>query len=174
LRPSGGGALVNRVADFVDGQRRPHLTGFTLLETVMVLALVGILVVMVLPSYSNYASNQRALATARTLASDLRVARQEAVTRRATIAVTFAASDASCLPRTAAASYAVTHASSVIKRTCFPADVEWSPLPTGSLMFRSVGAPQAGTTLTVRSTRTGKRHVVTVAAETGAVIDDTQ
>ncbi len=146
--------------------------GFTLVETVVVLALVGIILVIALPSYSNYASNQRTLAAARTLASDLGVARQEAVTHRAPVTVRFAAHDSLCRLRASVASYTLSTASSVIKRTCFPEDVEWSPLPAGGLIFRSVGTPQAGMTLTVRSTRTGERHAVTVAAETGAISGD--
>jgi len=152
------------------------LPGFTLIELVVVVALLGILLVLTLPSYTNYASNQRAVAAAQTLAADLRVARQEAVTRRATITATFVADDDAChqAPRTSRqsiASYAILHGDTVIKRTCFPPDVVWSPFPPISLAFQSVGSPRAGAIITVRSALTGREHAVTVAAESGAVTD---
>ena len=70
--------------------------GVSYLETVLVFVLVSIVLGIGLPSYRNYTSNQRALVAARTLASDLRVAQQEAVTRRADITVSFSAADAAC------------------------------------------------------------------------------
>lgn len=144
-------------------------SGFTLLETVVVLALVGLLLVAALPSYSDFVSNQRLEANARLIASDLRVARQEAVTRRAPVAIGFAAADADCTP--SAASYTLFGGPLVLKRTCLPPDVEWAPVPAVRLVFQSVGVPQTGMTLTVRSARTGTRRSVTISAESGAVDD---
>src|SRR5262249_2682908 len=73
-------------------------TGFSLLETLIVLSILGIVFAVALPSYSRYASTQRARATAHVLASDLRVAQQEAMTRRSAINVTFLAADPLCRP----------------------------------------------------------------------------
>ncbi len=145
--------------------------GFTLLETVVVVALVGVILVVTLPSYSSYASNQRTLAAAHTLAADLRTARQEAVTRRAPITVSFAGRDGAC-GAGSGGSYAMTHGGSVLKRVCFPDDVEWSPAPAAPLVFESAGAPRIGASLMVRSARTDERHWVTVAADSGAVTSD--
>lgn len=149
--------------------RRLHAgrSGFTVLETVVVLALVGLLLVAALPSYSNFVSNQRLEAAGRLIASDLRVARQEAVTRRAPVAIGFAAADANCLPTSA--SYTVFHGPVVLKRTCLPGNIEWAPVPAVRLVIQSVGIPQTGMRLTVRSTRTGARRSVTISAESGAV-----
>ncbi|MGH2375195.1 MAG: GspH/FimT family pseudopilin [bacterium] len=144
-------------------------SGFTLLETAVVLALVGLILVAALPSYSNFVSNQRLEATARVVTSDLRVARQEAVTRRAPIAIGFAAADGGCTP--AAASYTLFHGPLVLKRTCLPGDVEWAPVPAVRLVIQSVGIPQAGMTLTMRSARTGARRSVAISADSGAVDD---
>jgi len=168
----------------VSGQRfaSGNRSGFTLLELVVVVALVGLLAVLVLPSYTHFASNQRMAATAQMLVADLRVARQEAVTRRATITVTFAADDGACpqalggsqrapAPRSAIASYTILLDAVVIKRTCLPPDVAWWPHPPHDLAFRSVGTAAAAAAVTVRSLRTGRGHEVSVAAESGAVTD---
>ncbi len=144
------------------------------METIIVLAILGLLLVVGLPSYLNSASNQRVLTTARTLASDLHVARQEAVTRRATVTVRFFAADGSCLPERTTASYTITQATTVIKRTCFPFDVEWLSLPRASLQFQSTGAPPTGISVRVRSRRTGTAYSVVVAGETGVITDDTR
>lgn len=149
--------------------RRLHAgrSGFTVLETVVVLALVGLLLAAALPSYSNLVSNQRLEAAGRLIASDLRVARQEAVTRRARVEIGFAAADGDCAP--AAASYTVTQGPRVLKRTCLPGTIEWAPVPAVRLVIQSVGIPQTGMMLTVRSARTGARRSVTISAESGAV-----
>lgn len=165
-----------------------HRSGFTLLELMVVVALVGLLAVLALPSYTNYASNQRLVASAHTLVADLRAARQEAVTRRAMITVSFAADDPAChqapaapqsgtrggsppAPVFAIASYAVLLDTALIKRTCLPPDIGWvRPLPA-RLAFQSVGTAAAAATVIVRSLRTGKTHEVSVAAESGVITD---
>lgn len=141
----------------------------------MVLALLGLLIVLAVPSYLDYTSNQRLIAAAQTLAADLRMARQEAVTRRATVTVTFTAEDGACRPARASvaaiASYAVLHGTTVIKRACLSADLGWAPGSPRAAAFRSVGTALAPATVAVRSRRTGREHAVTVAAESGAVTD---
>ncbi len=166
----------------MNGVRRQHLTnrhspraarsGFSLVELLIVLALVGLLLAAGLPSYLNAASNQRVRAAARTLVSDLYVARQEAVTRRATVIVRFAAADGACAAE-AYASYSITEGSTVIKRTCLSPDVTWVSLPPGTLRFQSTGTPESGMSLLLRSVRTGVTYTVRVAPETGAITDDT-
>ncbi len=154
-------------------RRRPlrgPVEGFTFLETVIVLALIGTVLAFALPSYRNRTSNERALGAVHTLAADLHVAQQEAVARRASVIVTFSGADAAC--PAPAASYVITSASSVIKRTCLPADVEWAPVPAVRLAFQSLGIPDAGMTIALSSTRTGQQFAVTVKAETGVIVDD--
>jgi type IV fimbrial biogenesis protein FimT len=161
----------------VGGRRRARAdrSGFTLVELVVVLALLGLLIVLAVPAYISYISNQRLIAAAQTLVADLRMARQEAVTRRATVIVTFAVADAACLaaraPASASASYTVHYGTTVIKRTCLPADLGWGADSPRAAAFQSVGTAVAPATVTVRSQRTGREHAVTVAAESGAVTD---
>ncbi len=152
---------------------RKHRAGLALLEALIALSLLAITLTIVLPSYLHYASDQRALAVAHTLASDLRVAEQEAVTRRAAVTVTFPLADVTC-PGGSVASYVLRQGDTLIKRACFPSDVAWSLSRAGATEFQPTGAPRAGLTLAVQSIRTGKRFAVTVAGGTGAVTDAPQ
>ncbi len=124
--------------------------GFTLLETIIVFVLVGLVLAASVPAYRSYASSQRALTAARTLTSDLRVAQQEAVTRRA-----------------------VSEGATTIKHVCLPRDVVWFPLPL-ALTWSPTGVTDTAATLNVRSVVSGKRHSVQVAAQTGSITDDTR
>jgi len=53
---------------------RGHRNGFSLLEMLIVVSVLGIVLAIALPSYGRFASNQRALTASHLLASDLRVA----------------------------------------------------------------------------------------------------
>lgn len=145
--------------------------GFSLLETVIVVSLLGIMLAIGLPSYVGYASNQRGVATAHTLALDLRVAQQEAIARRASVEVRFPLMDAAC-HTPPAPSYVLVDETRVIKRTCFPADVDWATRPPSSLVFDASGTAQSGATLVLQSTRTAKAFSVTVTVGTGVVSVD--
>ena len=144
-------------------------TGFSLLETLIVLSVLGIVFAVALPSYSRYASTQRARATAHVLASDLRVAQQEAMARRSPINVTFLAVDPLCRPT--APSYVIGDPQAAIKRSCFPADVLWDPMASRPIVFQPAGPPDTAATLSVASTRSGRHFTVTVADGTGVVTE---
>jgi prepilin-type N-terminal cleavage/methylation domain-containing protein len=144
--------------------------GFSLLELVIVAALVSLLLMLGLPSYSDHASNQRTLGAARTLVSDLATARQEAVTRRLPITIAFAGTDDACPSRPA--SYTVAQEASVIKRQCLAPDVVWAPLPEAPVNFKATGSAGGSARLILRSTRTGRQYSVTINGDTGAISDD--
>ena len=152
--------------------KRSIEVGFTFLETVIVLALFGTVLAFAVPSYRNRTSNERALGAAHTLAADLHMAQQEAVTHRASVIVTFSGADAACPGSGPTASYVITSASSVIKRTCLTTDVEWAPVPAVRITFQSLGIPDADMTIALRSTRTGQQYTFMVRAETGVIVDD--
>jgi prepilin-type N-terminal cleavage/methylation domain-containing protein len=145
-------------------------TGFSLLETLVVLSILGIVLAVALPSYSRYASTQRARAISHVLASDLRVAQQEAMTRRSAISVTFFAADPLCSG--SAPSYVIGDPRAAVKRACLPADVTWDPVPSRPIAFQPTGAPGASATLSAASTRSGRRFRVGVAAGTGVVTEE--
>jgi competence protein ComGD len=144
-------------------------TGFSLLETLIVLSILGIVFAVALPSYSRYASTQRARAAAHVLASDLRVAQQEAMTRRSAIRVTFMAADPRCSESTP--SYVIGDPRAAIKRACLPADVTWDRMPDRPIEFQPAGTSDTSATLSVASTRSGRRFTVGVAERTGAVTE---
>jgi competence protein ComGD len=144
-------------------------TGFSLLETLIVLSILGIVFALALPSYSRYASTQRARAAAHVLASDLRVAQQEAMTRRSAISVTFLAADPRCSE--SAPSYVIGDPRAAIKRACLPADVTWDPVPARPLVFQPTGTSDTSATLSVASTRSARRFRIGVAERTGVVTD---
>jgi Tfp pilus assembly protein FimT len=123
------------------------------------------------PSYSAHLSNQRAADAARMLMSDLRVAQQEAVTRRMPIVVSFSSAGERCGAGPSAA-YVLAQDATIIKRTCLPADIDWDPAPTGRLVFKATGGAQGAVHFEIRSTRTGRRHAVIVEPETGTVRSD--
>lgn len=144
-------------------------TGFSVLETLIVLSIVGIVLALALPSYTRYASTQRARATADGLASDLRVAQQEAMTRRSAIRVAFLAADSRC--SRSSPSYVIGDVQAVIKRACVSEDVAWDPAPARPIVFQPTGAPDAAAALSILSTRSGRRFVVSVAERTGVVTE---
>lgn len=135
----------------------------------MVLSILGVVFALALPSYARYASTQRARAAAHVLASDLRVAQQEAMTRRGTIGVTFFAVDPACSG--SPPSYVIGNPQATVKRACFPADVTWSPTPPRPIVFQATGTTDTAATLSVQSTRSGRRFTISVAAHTGTVTE---
>jgi prepilin-type N-terminal cleavage/methylation domain-containing protein len=147
-------------------------SGFTLIETTVVLAILGLLLGWGLPSYLDYESNQQVRATVQSLASDLGAARQEAITRRTNVAVSFSSADPACLTAGRTGSYTIGKDAALIKRTCLAQRVEWVSPPRGGVVFQSTGGSPADITLRLRSTRTGLTYTVSIAAETGVITHD--
>jgi type IV fimbrial biogenesis protein FimT len=64
-------------------------SGFTLIELVVTIAVAGILVALVIPSFTNFFSKRRVEGVATELVTDLQYARAEAVARNRNAMVTF-------------------------------------------------------------------------------------
>lgn len=143
--------------------------GFTLIEVLVVLGIMGVLLAVGIPNYLDRASDQRTLAAARQLAADLRVAQREAVAQRMPVTVTFAASDAAC--PTGSASYASRLESTLLKLVCLPRDVRLEPAPLPRITFEALGTADYGITVRLRSARTAKTIRISVLPETGAVVN---
>lgn len=69
----------------------PHVTanGFTLVELIITLTIVGIITTMAVPSMSTYFDKRRAIEAAEDLYANLQMARSEAIARSSTIYVRF-------------------------------------------------------------------------------------
>jgi len=146
-------------------------SGFTLIEILVVLGIVGVLLLVGIPNFRDRASDERAAATARQLAADLRAAQQEAVALRTAVSVRFAAADVSC-PQ-GSASYATLRGAALVRRVCLPRDVQVTSLPPAGVTFEAMGIPRDGVTVRLRSARTARAFAISVVRETGAVVDVT-
>lgn len=151
--------------------QRPR-SGFTLVEVTIVLAILGLLLGLGLPSYLDYGSNQQVKAAAQTLAADLGAARQEAITRRTTVTVTASVRDPACLSAGRTASYTISRDATLVARTCLDRKVVWLSPPQGGVVFQSTGGVPARVVLQLRSLRTRLTYAVSIAAETGAITHD--
>jgi prepilin-type N-terminal cleavage/methylation domain-containing protein len=70
-------------------QRLKTLHGFTLVEIVVTLAIIGIIATLAVPSFSNYFDKRRVIEAAEDLYSNLQLARSEAITRSSSIYTRF-------------------------------------------------------------------------------------
>ena len=68
--------------------------GFTLIELMIVLVVAGIVLTIGLPAFSNYRNDLRLRQARQQLLEDVRMARQDAVTRRAPVFIRFGTSSA--------------------------------------------------------------------------------
>jgi prepilin-type N-terminal cleavage/methylation domain-containing protein len=147
-------------------------SGFTLVEVTIVLGILGVVLGLGLPSYLDYTSNHQVRAAAQSLASNLGAARQEAITRRTAVTVSLSVRDPACVSAGRAASYTISRDATLISRTCLEQRVGWVSPPQGGVIFQSTGGSPVAVVLRLRSTRTGRIHTVSIAAETGVITHD--
>jgi len=117
--------------------RRPHQRGFTAIEMMVVVALIGVILALGMPSFLSMFDRKRMENVANELSLDLQYARSEAVARNANVTVTHFGTD--CY---------VVHLSSAPPVSCpetqpFPAGtLKVVRLPTGSK--ETIAAPACG------------------------------
>jgi prepilin-type N-terminal cleavage/methylation domain-containing protein len=63
--------------------------GFTLIETMVIIALIGVLAGLTIPSFANYLQRQKVIGARSELMADLQYARSIAIARRTTFRVDF-------------------------------------------------------------------------------------
>ena len=81
--------------------RHPSLLsikGFTLIEVIMVMVIIGILVGIAIPSFKSFTRSSQATSAANDLVSAFNLARSEAVTRSATVIVCKSANSQAAVP----------------------------------------------------------------------------
>lgn len=134
-------------------------TGFTLLELIIVVAILGIVSAIAAPNYMNYMADRRLKGAARMVMSDLMAARQKAVSQNINVTVAFTSS------------YTYTITGEATARDIRKEYYDVALAASGNPVFYPRGTA-AGTTVTVTSSRTGVSKYVK-AASTGRVkIDD--
>ena len=69
--------------------RRKSVSGFTLIEVMIVIAIMGILAAIAAPNFRNYMTQSRLKGAARQVMSDLMLARMQAVTKNNEVKVFF-------------------------------------------------------------------------------------
>jgi type IV fimbrial biogenesis protein FimT len=93
---------------------RAHKMGFTLLELMIIVAILGILVALAAPSLTSILERRKIIAAAEAIQSDLRWTRSEAIKRNTDITITFT-------PGAAGAwSYTITPAGKTVNSATIP------------------------------------------------------
>lgn len=125
------------------GQRRARAHGFTLVDLMVVIALATILLGIAVPSFVQMLARMRIEGASQNLATDLQLARTEAVQRRATVSLATLADGSG---------YAITSGAATIKTVAFTGGVGF----TGSVTvtFEPLRGLANAATLTGTSPRT--------------------
>ena len=142
--------------------------GYTLVELVVVIAVIGIIAAMALPKISDWQADQDLDAAARELAADIRLLQQMTVNSGGVIPSLY-------LYTTAPYGYYTYRNLAVINPTNrFPATVKFSGITSGPITFNIDGRPVTGSgylsTITlVRADGKGSARQVIIEAMTGRV-----
>lgn len=145
----------------------PPSGGFTLVELVVVIAVVAVTAAIAVPRYTNSLSRYRADMAARRIAADLGLARNRAKVKGATQTVVFAiASDSYTLPGVAGLDRPTDPYTVVVSAEPYRADlVSASFGGSTTASFNGYGAPTAGGSVVVQAGATQK--TVLLDADTG-------
>ena len=148
-------------------------TGFTLIEMMIVMAIMGILSAIAAPNFMNYMAERRLNGAARMVMSDLMAARQKAVSTNQQVKVSFVSNHAYEIWNDANNDQTVAdHEGDDLAKNIYP-DYYDVTISASDPIFTPMGTSTNGTTVTLRSTRTGVSKYVKVAWTGRVKIDDT-
>jgi prepilin-type N-terminal cleavage/methylation domain-containing protein len=144
--------------------------GFSLIELVLVMAIISIVAAIALPRYSNGIQNYRALVSAKRVAADLQMAQTRARMTSASRTVTFTLASSSYQIagesdlKTSASTYTVSLVESPYRARLTSVDFGGG---SASITFNSFGMPSGSGTITLSAGNVTKK--VVLSAYTGAV-----
>jgi prepilin-type N-terminal cleavage/methylation domain-containing protein len=137
--------------------------GFSLVEVLLVIALLGILLAIGIPTFRASQSNHEMRLAAGQLSADLKYARQTGMSTGGST-VDFTSPPPGC-PR----GYSIKDSSGqVVKMTGIPDSVNWT-LPADTITFSANGSASTGGSITLTSRCTGRTATVSLTAATGMV-----
>jgi type IV fimbrial biogenesis protein FimT len=136
----------------------PHERGFTLLETLVALAVVALLIGAAVASIRGFAAQKTLAGWSDSIVNDIRSAQQLGIARRAAAVVTFT--------NGTPPSYKTTVGGATVRSQTLPSELT---ITSGTIQFNTLGTPSSGATLVLTDTRNGQTITISVAALTGAV-----
>ena len=128
---------------------RRRTTGFTLVELLIVMTILGIMMALGIPSFKNFIGSQRAKTVSSDLVAALLMARSEAVKRNADVTITPLTANTWTSGWNVASGATTLQAQAAMDNITFT-----SPTSTASVTFKGTGRPSAAAKWQITSSTT--------------------
>jgi type IV fimbrial biogenesis protein FimT len=130
---------------------RRRTTGFTLVELLIVMTILGIMMALGIPSFQNFIGSQRAKSVSSDLMTSLLMARSEAIKRNTDVTVTPLTANTWTSGWTVAAGATTIQTAAAIDNLTLT-----SPTSTPSVTFKGTGRPSAAAKWQITSSTTSR------------------